>query len=72
MFSLAIYLTASCDYGDLRVVGGGSVYEGRLEVCLDQRWGTINVAGWTSRDNQVACRQLGFETTGELKLCLYA
>ena len=41
------------------------MYEGLLEVCFDQRWGTINEAGWTLSDNQVACRQLGFDTIGE-------
>ena len=41
------------------------MYEGLLEVCFDERWGTINVAGWTASDTQVACRQLGFDTIGE-------
>ena len=57
--------TASCDNGDLRLIGGDSEYEGLLEVCFDQRWGTINVAGWTLSDNQVACGQLGFDSIGE-------
>ena len=42
--------------------------EGRLEVCLDQRWGTVNGDGWTHADTEVACRQLGYSTSG---ICLY-
>ena len=38
--------------------------EGRVEVCFDQRWGTINGDGWTHTDTQVACRQLGYSTSG--------
>ena len=51
----------TCDDGDLRLFGGESESEGLLEVCFSQRWGTINEDGWTTRDTQVACRQLGFE-----------
>ena len=59
-----IYLTASCKDGDLKLVGANSENEGRLEVCFDQRWGTINGDGWTHTDTQVACRQLGYSTSG--------
>ena len=58
------YLTASCKDGDLKLVGANSENEGRLEVCFDQRWGTINGDGWTHTDTQVACRQLGYTTSG--------
>ena len=51
-----IYTVASCKNGDLKLVGGRSEDEGRLEVCFDQRWGTINGDGWTHADTQVACR----------------
>ena len=51
----------------MRVVGGDSEREGtpRLEVCFNQRWGTVNGDGWSSIDIQVACRQHGYETSGE-------
>ena len=48
-------------------MGGISENEGRLEVCFDQRWGTINGDGWTHTDTQVACRQLGYSTSGMKK-----
>ena len=55
----------SCDDGDLRLVGGETEYEGLLEVCFSQRWGTVNGDGWSASDTQVACRQLGFDTLGK-------
>ena len=58
--------TATCSDGDLKLVGGISETEGRLEVCFGQRWGTIHGDGWTQADTQVACRQLGYSTSGML------
>jgi hypothetical protein len=45
--------------GDLRLVGGPDVWEGRLEVYHDGRWGTVCDDSFGSPDGQVACRQLG-------------
>ena len=59
--------------GDLKLVGSISENEGRLEVCFNQMWGTINGDGWTHTDTQVACRQLGYSTSGissSLHFCL--
>ena len=53
-----------CEDGDLRLVGGATESEGRLEVCFGKRWGTIDGHGWTHTDTQVACRQLGHPTEG--------
>ena len=46
-------------------MGGKTEYEGLLEVCFSQRWGTVNGDGWSASDTQVACRQLGVDTFGE-------
>ncbi|XP_051941291.1 lysyl oxidase homolog 3B isoform X5 [Hippocampus zosterae] len=43
----------------IRLVGGRSTYEGRVEVRVGSRWGTVCSAGWTTREAMVACRQLG-------------
>ncbi|CAI8023564.1 Scavenger receptor cysteine-rich domain superfamily protein, partial [Geodia barretti] len=51
-----------CKDGDLKLVGGATESEGRLEVCFGKRWGTIDGHGWTHTDTQVACRQLGHST----------
>ena len=48
----------------MRLVDGDSEYEGLVEVCLSQRWGTVNGDGWSSVDTRVVCRQLGYPTEG--------
>ena len=45
-------------------MGGDSENDGVLQVCFNQRWGTINGDGWTTEDTQVACRQLGLNSAG--------
>ena len=48
-----------CSDGDLRLVGGVSSSEaGRLEICINNAWGTICQEGFSSDDAEVACRQL--------------
>ena len=49
----------SCKTGDIRLFGGTKDYEGRLEVCINQVWGTVCSRSWGSTDTRVACRQLG-------------
>ena len=56
--------TATCMDGDVKLVGGTSDSDGRLEVCFDQRWTTVDGYGWTDSDTKVACRQLGLSTSG--------
>ena len=51
----------------MRLVGGQSAYEGRVEVCLSQRWGTVTDDGWSKDYVQVVCRQLGYNSLGIYK-----
>ena len=56
--------TDNCTDGSIRLVGGQVPNEGRVEICLNRRWGTVCDNSWDSLDAQVACRQLCYSSTG--------
>ena len=47
---------------DIRLVGGRHSWEGRVEVFLSGKWGTITDDGAGTTDAKVVCRQLGYPT----------
>ena len=53
-------MTDTCITGDLRLVGGDSEMEGRVEVCSNRRWGTVCDSQWTINNTAVVCRYFGF------------
>ena len=45
-------------------MGGTNYTEGRVEICLNDEWGTVCDQTWTSSDASVVCRQLRLASTG--------
>ena len=56
------YLYIACTNDDVRLAGGSSNTNGRVELCLNGEWGTICENFWDARDARVICRHLGFES----------
>ena len=59
--------SSGCSHGDICLVNGETVYEGRVEICINKVWGTVcstnstnfwSAFKWTSKDTNVVCRQL--------------
>ena len=70
--SISFFITApilnpaNCTDGHLRLRGGTTPRQGRVEMCYEGQWGTVCDDLWGTNDAKVACRQLGFSSYGNL------
>ena len=55
-----------CSHGDLRLAGGATPNEGRVEICFNETWGTVCDDAWGNEDANVVCAQLGYGRLGKL------
>ena len=63
---------SNCTDGQLRLVGGVNISEGRIEVCVNRAWGAVCKTGFGIHEATVACRQHGgYSTDGNVCLLLY-
>lgn len=49
-----------CDEGSIRLADGAEEYEGRLEVCINNHWGTVCDDIYNVEEAVVVCNRLGF------------
>ena len=59
-----ITCTADCSKSEIRLVNGTSYREGRVEVCVGGRWGTVCGEGWTNEDAGHVCEYFGYPSEG--------
>lgn len=61
---MAILADSLYKHGDIRLVDGSKNWKGRVEIFWLGVWSTISDVSWTDADAIVACKQLGFSTSG--------
>ena len=55
-----------CNNQTIRLVGGATSWEGRVEVCADGRWGTVCDEGWTNQSADLMCTHFGYPGEGNM------
>ena len=55
---------ANCTTGDVRLADGLISNAGRVEICINNAWGTVCDYRWQESSASVVCKQLGFQPYG--------
>lgn len=54
----------SCTDYSIRLVNGADELQGRVEVCIEGKWGTVCHHKWTNDDARVVCASLDHPNSG--------
>lgn len=54
-----------CKDGSVRLEGGFSSLNGRVEFCMDRRWGGVCSDGFDLNDARIVCRELNYNPEGK-------
>ena len=55
---------AGCSNGDVRLTGGSSLWEGRVEICQSNSFFRVCDDLWDELEAKVVCRQLNYTGQG--------
>lgn len=55
----------NCNDGEIQLVGGQNITLGRVEVCVNNAWGTVCNSRFGTNEARVICRQLQFNDSGK-------
>ena len=66
-FKKSYIIPAYCTDGEVRLDEGETAWEGRVELCMNGRWGTVGGNKWNQINSRVVCNSLGYDFTGKLE-----
>ena len=55
---------SNCSHGDVRLVNGSNILEGRVEICINEAWGTVCDTTFSEDEANVICNQTGYKYNG--------